>query len=139
MITTETLHIHFHIIGILLIALSMIHIIFPKYFNWKVELKELSLINRQMMKTHTFFIALIVLMMGILCLYSTDDLIHTELGKIISLGFGLFWSIRLYVQFFGYSSQLWKGKAFETIVHIVFSHMWLYLSFIFILNYMEPL
>ena len=33
------------IIGILLISLSFVHVLFPKYFNWKNELKSLSLIT----------------------------------------------------------------------------------------------
>jgi len=126
------MELHFKIIGILLMALALIHIIFPKYFNWEEELKSLSLMNKQMMTVHTFFIAVTVFMMGLLCLISTSDLIETKLGKTICLGFGIFWSIRLFIQFFVYSTALWKGKKFETIVHIVFSFLWLYLSFVFL-------
>jgi len=137
MISPEILRVHFNLIGVLLIGLSMIHLIFPRYFNWKEELKDLSLMNRQMMKFHTFFIGLIVFMIGALCLHSTSDLINTEFGKTISLGIGIFWLIRLIVQFFGYSSKLWKGKNFETGVHIIFSIFWVYLTFIFLVNYFE--
>lgn len=126
------MEIHFKIIGVILIALALIHVIFPKYFNWKEELKSLSLINRQMMMVHTFFIALVVFLMGLLCLSSSIELIETKLGKTISLGLGIFWSIRLFIQFFGYSSELWKGKTFETIVHILFSLFWTYLSVVFL-------
>ena len=119
------------IIGTILIVLALIHIIFPKYFNWKHELQSLSLINRQMMIVHTFFIALTVLFMGILCLTCATELLSTNFGKRISLGLGIFWGIRLFVQFFGYSPKLWKGKKFETTVHILFSILWAYLAFIF--------
>jgi hypothetical protein len=95
----------------------------------------LSLINRQVMYVHTFFIALVVLLMGILCLTSAKELIETDLGKKIVLGLGIFWMIRLFIQFFGYSSKLWKGKTFETIIHIVFSFLWTYLSTIFLMIY----
>jgi hypothetical protein len=117
--------------GALLIALALVHIIFPKYFNWNKELSSLSLINRQMMTVHTFFIALVVFLMGLLCLTSSNELINTNLGKKISLGFGIFWATRLFIQFFIYSSEHWKGKAFETTVHILFIFLWTYLSFIF--------
>jgi hypothetical protein len=127
--------IHLNIIGVLLILLASIHIAFPRYFKWNVELKLLSLINRQMMVTHTFFIALTVCLMGILCITSAHDLIYTELGRKISLGMGLFWSIRLAIQIFGYSSKLWKGKTFETVIHMVFSCFWFYLSYIFLTIY----
>lgn len=123
---------HFKIIGLLLMTLALVHVIFPKYFNWKEELKSLSLINRQMMTVHTFFIALVVFLMGLLCLTSTTELIETKLGKTISLGLGIFWSIRLFIQFFGYSTELWKGKTFETVVHILFSLLWTYLSVVFL-------
>lgn len=113
-------------------ALALVHVIFPKYFNWKEELKSLSLINRQMMSIHTFFIALVVFLMGLLCLTSTTELIETKLGKTISLGLGIFWSTRLFIQFFGYSSELWKGKTFETMAHILFSLLWTYLCVVFL-------
>lgn len=125
------MHLHLKIIGVLLIALALVHMIFPKYFNWKTELSSLSLINRQMMTVHTFFIAVLVFLMGILCLTSPDELISTSLGKKISFGLGIFWTIRLFVQFFGYSPELWKGKTFETAVHVLFIFMWAYFSFIF--------
>lgn len=124
------------IIGILLIILALVHVIFPKYFNWESELKSLSLVNRQMMQVHTFFIALVVLLMGILCLTSATELTQTNLGKRISLGLGIFWGVRLLVQFFGYSSELWKGKKLETTIHILFSLLWTYLTFIFFKVYL---
>jgi hypothetical protein len=129
------LEIHFKITGVLLIALALFHIVFPKYFNWDKELKSLSLINRQMMVVHSFFIALTVFLMGLLCLTSSRELIETKLGKKISLGLAIFWTVRLVIQFFGYSNDLWKGKKFETFMHIIFSFLWTYLSIIFLKTY----
>jgi hypothetical protein len=126
---------HLKIIGILLIALALVHVIFPKYFNWANELAHLSLVNRQMMVIHTFFVALTVFLMGALCLTSSAELIETNLGKKIALGIGFFWAIRLFIQFFGYSTKLWKGKPFETSVHLLFSLFWAYLSLIFLAIY----
>jgi hypothetical protein len=122
------------IIGGLFILLAFIHVFFPKYFGWKQELGSLSLVNRQMMYVHMFFIAFTVFLLGLLCLTSSHALLHTALGRRISLGLGLFWAVRWYVQFFVYSAKLWKGKAFETMVHIVFSLFWTYVSTIFILG-----
>ena len=88
------------------------------------------------MKVHTFFIALVVFLIGLLCLTSSNELINTELGKKVSLGFGIFWSCRLFIQFFVYSSKLWKGKKMETIIHIIFSILWVYLSYTFLKVYL---
>lgn len=129
------MEIHFKIIGTLLIVLSFIHLAFPKYFNWNEELGPLSLINRQMMYVHTFFIAFVVLLIGILCLTSSDELVSTALGKKIDLGLGIFWLARLFIQFFGYSSLLWKGKSLETGIHILFSLLWIYFTAVFLAAY----
>ena len=125
------------IIGVLLMFLALIHVGFPKYFKWKIELKSLSLINSQMMTTHTFFIALTVFLMGLLCLTSASELIETNLGRKISLGLGVFWLIRLFFQIFVYSSLLWKGKKFETSMHILFTFFWIYMSVLFLTIYFK--
>lgn len=125
------MEIHLKIIGTLLIVLSLIHVIFPSYFNWKSELQHLSLMNRQMMTVHTFFIALTVFLIGLLCVTSASELIETSLGKKISLGLAVFWTIRLFTQIFIYSPKLWKGKTFETIVHVLFTIFWAYMSLVF--------
>jgi len=125
------MQIHLIIVGIIFIFLAFIHIVFPKYFEWEKEFKSLSLANRQIMKIHTVFIALTVFLMGLLCLTSANDLMETSLGKKIILGLAIFWTTRLIFQFFGYSSKLWKGKIFETSVHIIFSFLWIYISFVF--------
>ena len=121
------------IIGLLLIALSLIHTVFPRYFNWAKDLKSLTLINRQIMYVHTMFIGLILFLMGLLCLTSYNEIIETKLGKRLALGFGIFWTIRLVIQLFGYSKKLWQGKKFETTVHLAFILLWSYFSVVYFL------
>ncbi len=129
------MEIHLKFIGVLLILLSIVHIGFPKYFNWKTEFQNVSLINKQMMYVHTFFVAFFVLLMGVFVLFFAEEIIFSKLGKIISLGFSIFWFTRLLFQFFVYSPKLWKGKKFETFMHILFSILWSYLSLIFFIVY----
>ncbi|WP_409151251.1 hypothetical protein [Sphingobacterium sp. BS-2] len=123
------------IIGYLLMVLACVHVIFPKYFGWKEDLAPLQQINRSMMKVHTFFIALTVFLMGLLCVTSSQDLLQTELGRKLCLGLGVFWLIRLFFQFFIYPSILWKGKKLETIIHIVAIVFWIFLSYSFLWGY----
>ncbi len=123
--------------GFVLIALGLFHVFFPKYFKWKEEFSKVSTINRQMMYVHSFFIAFVVVLIGLLCVTSATDLLTTPLGKRISLGISVFWIARLFIQFFGYSTSLWKGKTFETGIHILFSILWTGLSAVFILTYLS--
>ena len=131
------MELHLKITGTLLILLALMHYFFPKYFNWKQELSSLSLINRQLMYIHSFFIAFVIFLMGLLCLTSANELLNTSFGKRILLGLAIFWAARLLVQFFGYSSKLWKGRSLETTIHIMFSLFWIYLLVVFILAYLE--
>lgn len=126
---TQTL---LEITGGLLIALALLHAVFPRYFRWREETAGLSLLTRQILYVHTLFIALTVFLMGLLCVTSAPDLAHTPLGRRICLGLGVFWGIRLVIQFFGYSSKLWRGKAFETFTHVVFTLFWGWLTALFL-------
>jgi hypothetical protein len=125
------MELHLKIVGWSFIALAFVHAIFPRYFNWSQELKSLSLINKQILQVHTFFIALTVGLMGLLCITSANELCTTILGKRVALGLCFFWCCRFVIQFVGYSSILWLGKLFETIVHIVLSIFWLYVTLVF--------
>ncbi len=131
------MELHLHIIGVLLTVLAVVHVGFPNYFKWKTELKHLSLINLEMIYVHTFFVALIVFLMGLLCITSAHELSTTPLGNKIVLGLCVFWTFRLLIQFFGYSSALWKGKLFETTMHILFSVLWTYVSVVFFITYWQ--
>ncbi|MEC5142452.1 hypothetical protein [Chitinophaga sp. 212800010-3] len=127
------MELHIKITGYLLVILSFVHLVFPKYFNWKKEFSKVSLLSRQIMYVHTFFIGLIVFLMGICCIYAPDDILHTKLGHMFAIGLFIFWGCRLLFQFFVYSPELWRGKRMETAVHIVFSLLWAYFSAVFLL------
>jgi hypothetical protein len=119
------------VIGALLVLLALLHAGFGWYFDWRREFAVVSLLNRQMMHVHTFFVAFTVGLMGLLCLTSAAELAGTPLGRRVALGLGVFWLARLLIQFFGYSASLWRGKRFETIVHVLFSLFWAYLTVVF--------
>ena len=124
--------IHLQIVGALFMLLALIHVGFPRYFDWKQQLASLSLINRQMMQVHTFFIAFVVFLIGLLCFSSAEELTATPLGRRICLGLGVFWSVRALVQWFFYSRELWRGKRFETGIHLLFSGLWIYCMVVFL-------
>jgi hypothetical protein len=120
--------IHLHIVGIILLLLAVLHVFFPRYFGWREELAPLSLLTRQIFYVHYLFISLTVGLMGVLTLSSSDELLATPIGRRILFGLGLFWLARLFCQFFVYSPSLWRGKRFETAIHLLFTALWIYLS-----------
>ena len=71
--------------------------------------------------------------MGLLTLLHAPELISTPLGNRICLGFCVFWSIRALCQVFVYSPSLWRGRAFETAVHVLFLAFWIDMAVIYAL------
>lgn len=133
------MEIHLKIVGSLLIALALMHIVIPRYFKWEKELTSLSLITKQILYVHTFFIAFVVFMMGLLCLRYSHELVYDPFGRVISLGLFVFWLTRLVFQFFVYSPKVWRGKKFETMMHVVFTMVWTYFSSVFIFSYLDQM
>jgi hypothetical protein len=122
---------HLEITGILLVVLAAIHVVFPKKFHWSRELPKLDLINRQIFVVHTFFIAATVALMGLLCVSSAEELVQTAFGRRIAGALAVFWFLRLLAQLFYYSPELWRGRRFESAVHVVFTIFWIYLVALF--------
>jgi hypothetical protein len=121
------LRVHLQIAGALLLFLSAAHGGFSRYFGWKQELGRLSPLTRQMFLVHTFFIALVVALLGGLSLFCTDALLTPgPLSRAVLAGIFVFWLFRLAVQWFVYSPAIWRGRRFYTFMHCVFSAFWIY-------------
>jgi hypothetical protein len=121
------IRIHLQIVGALLLSLSLAHSVFSRYFRWKEELAALSLFTRQVFQVHTFFIALLLAMLGACSLFYTDALLEpSALSRVLLTGVVIFWLARLLVQFFVYKSAIWRGRPFYTFMHAMFSLFWVY-------------
>lgn len=113
-------------------ALAISHAFFPRWFDWKTELQRLSLLNRQILVVHSFFIALTVFLMGLLA-FARAPLLQAPgpLRNVILLGLVVFWSCRLVAQLFVYDRHLWKGRPGHTAIHIIFTLLWGYFIAVF--------
>lgn len=126
------IELHLKIAGALLMVLGIAHSTFSRRFGWKDELARLSLLNRQMFLVHVFFIALTLVLMGSVTLFYTKALLQpTPLSRVILVGVVIFWVCRLFIQFLVYDSSLWRGNAFNTWMHVLFSCFWIYLVVIY--------
>jgi hypothetical protein len=120
------------IAGLLLLGLAASHALFPKRLGWKEDLARLTPLNRQIFLVHTFFIVLVVTMMGVVSLAFADLLVTpSPLARLVLAGLALFWAARLFVQWFVYDASLWRGDRFNTMVHVVFSVLWTYLTAVY--------
>lgn len=125
--------------GVLQIALAVLHLMFPARFNWREETARLSLLNRQIFYVHTFFVCLILVLFGLLSSLLSNELLRGDiLSRAVTGGISIFWLLRLLAQLFVYDSALWKGKAFETLVHIGFLFLWTGLTAIYAVPALFP-
>lgn len=124
--------INLRVAGTLLIALALLHVPIAIRFRWREESARLSPFNRQVLLVHAFFIALTVGLMGLLAAFWPEALTaKNPLGPPVAGGLTLFWGVRLYCQWFVYDRNLWRGKTFESAVHLIFTLFWIYLTTIF--------
>ncbi len=124
-----TLQVHLQMAGALLVTLGLAHAGFGRYFGWEQELQKISLLPRQVFWVHTFFIALLLVMLGLGSLLGAAAMLTPgPLSRGILGAQAIFWLCRLCVQWFVYDSSIWRGRRFYTVMHVVFSALWIYLA-----------
>lgn len=134
------LEFHLQLVGVLLIMLYVLNLIVPRHFGWKEELKKVSLLTRRVFFVHCFFIAFVVLGLGLLSLFFTTTLTDpSQLATLVLGFFAVFWAIRLYMQWFVYDRSLWRGQRFNTAMHFTFSFTWLYMAAVYTWAFVQQL
>ncbi|MFY9820955.1 MAG: hypothetical protein WAM82_06205 [Thermoanaerobaculia bacterium] len=127
-----SLELHLRIAGALLLLLAAAHVFFPKQLGWKEDLAKLTLLNRQIFLVHVGFIVLILILFGVLALgFATDLMAPSRLAAAVLGGLTLFWGLRLITQQFIYDRSLWRGNLRNTVLHVLASLLWLYLTVVF--------
>jgi hypothetical protein len=127
------LEVHPRVVGMLLLMLAGLNVLLPRRFGWGTELAKLSLLTRQIFIVHCVFIFLVLVMMGVLSAVFAPLLMgRTPLATVVLSGLTVFWVVRLLMQFFFYSPKLWQGNRFNTVMHIVFSCVWIYVSTVYV-------
>jgi hypothetical protein len=85
--------------GIYSIAFALFHLKFWKLFDWRNDLKKLTLANRAIMQIANLRLIYLFLFIGALCFCFPDDMVHTPLGRFMLGGISLFWFGRTVEQF----------------------------------------
>ena len=128
----DALTILLRIAGAGLIALSFAHIPIGKHLKWREDASRLSPVNASIFRVHTLFICLVLIMMGLPCLFDPMVFLQrSRAGGWLSWSFAAFWMTRLYVQWFVYQADLWRGKRMESFVHYWFTAIWSALALVF--------
>jgi hypothetical protein len=135
-----SLEIHLRLAGVLLLLLATLHPFLPKQLGWKEDLAKLTLLNRQIFLVHVGFIVLMLVLLGVLALFFAADLVApSRLAAAILGGLTLFWGLRLLTQQFIYDRSLWRGNRRNTLLHVLASLLWTYLTVVFAWGWWQQL
>jgi hypothetical protein len=131
-LSPETLVAHLQAGGVVMAALVVMNLFVPSRFHWREEMSRLSLVNRQIFQVHSVFLVLTLGLFSALLLTCASALIEpTRLSRAVLIGLTIFWGLRMVMQWCFYSPELWRGHRFNTVVHYVFSALWIYLTSVF--------
>lgn len=120
------------IAGAGLVIQAFAHIHLQKRLNWTEEAARMSPFNAAVFHVHTFFICLVLVMMGLPLAIDPGLLLEkSKIGAWATWSLCVFWGCRLWCQWFTYDPAWWKGQRFETAMHWVFTGVWLALTVIF--------
>ena len=128
----EVLTILLRIAGAGLLLLAVLHVPIGKQLKWSEDAKRLTPVNAAIFHVHTFFICVVLVMMGLPCLLEPGIFLEkSRAGVWLSWSISGFWTLRLYFQWFVYQADLWRGKRMETVVHVWFTIVWSALALLF--------
>ena len=85
------------------LGFAIFHLMFWRLFRWKRDLSSLTFINRSVMQILNLCLTFVFLLVAYISFFNTSELIQTNLGKALLVGFSLFWFLRMIEQiiFFG--------------------------------------
>ena len=100
----------------------------PYRLGWKEDLAKLTSFNRKLMWVHGGFTVYTILSFGVLTLLLHDEMLRGQrTGLALAAFIGLYWLLRVVVDFVYYEHSDWpKGRAFMV------GHVLLILLFVFL-------
>jgi alginate O-acetyltransferase complex protein AlgI len=100
----------------------------PRQLHWKTDLAKLESFNRKLLWVHGGFAVYTIVAFGVMTLLLHDSMLRGERAALVLAFFiGVYWLLRIIVDFVYYSHEDWpKGKQF------VIGHTLLTLLFVFL-------
>ena len=101
----------------------------PHRLGWKEDLAKLTPFNRKLMWVHGGFTVYTILSFGVLTLLLHDEMLRGHpAGLALAAFIGLYWFLRVLVDFIYYEHSDWpKGRAF-TVGHVLLVLLFVFLS-----------
>ena len=101
------------------IALALLNFALPTMLGWHGELAKLSRLPREVFHVHAWFISITVALFGVLTWRFAHDFAtgSSVVGTWLATGIGIFWAIRLVIQWTYYSASHWLNDPKRMAIH----------------------
>lgn len=111
--------------GASLIFLSILHAVLWRTLHWDSESERLSPLNARVFAVHTFFIAYVLLALGMLSLARPELLLERgELARVLLGGVVLFWVARLLLQPLVFDRVMRSGWTQSILLRVSVALLW---------------
>ena len=99
------------------------NIALPIVMGWRTQLARVDPLLRDIVYIHHVFIAVTVLLFGVISVCFARDLAAPEhpLTRVLAGGIGFFWLLRLLLQWVGYDRAHWRGRPGRSVAQYLLS------------------
>lgn len=106
-------------VALLQLGLAVLSLFLPRILDWKSEMDRMSRLVRDVFEIHSWFIALTLVIWGVLTWRFAPEMAHapTALTRWLCAAIGIFWGIRSVLQWTHYDPGHWRGIPSRTIIH----------------------
>src|SRR5215470_3149338 len=101
----------------------------PYRLSWKQDLAKLTAFNRKLMWVHGGFAVYTIFAFGVMSLFLHEEMLRGDRAALaLAFFIGLYWLLRIVVDFAYYSHQDWpQGPSFK-IGHVLLNSLFVFLS-----------
>jgi len=101
----------------------------PYRLNWKDDLAKLTPLNRKLMWVHGGFAVLTIMAFGVMSLLLHAEMLRGDRAALaLAFFIGLYWLLRIVVDFAYYSHRDWPAGVSFRIGHILLTSLFVFLS-----------
>jgi hypothetical protein len=121
------------LVGLTLVVLGLCHVALPRALAWRRELAGVGSLNRQVLYTHTFFIGVVCVLLGLAPLTLTGELVGPgRTATAILIAELTVWGLRWVAQFVAFPASVWRTSRLYTVGYFGFALLWTWILTVFV-------
>ena len=115
-------------------AIACLNLALPRLLGWKRVLANGPTLLREVYYVHAFYLSLTLVYFAGFTAFRADAILAGDpLARLVARAIGVFWAIRVGIQFFYYSPSHWRGKPREILAHVVLTVLYGFMAGLYLM------